>query len=259
MSNSCDVLHLVLGDHAAGALEAACRTYALPGSVYCIPDDLGHGPLDDGQARIAYMRECYVGFDDWIHAATDAFEPWRALAGHLADRPRTLTIWHGPNASEGTLLAMACWRFAGGPAPMMSVAVPGDAARCHVATFAPAELAAFHMGALAISEEHCATLAASFERLRADGGIRRRWEGGGLVTVSVDTFDNLLIESCGPDWQVAARVVGAAMNRAARRDGLSDVFLASRLRALIVSGRMETESTPTRLRSYRVRCSPGAS
>ncbi len=253
MSNSNDVLHLVLGDYAAGTLEVACRAHGVAGRVHCIPDDLGNGPLDDGVARIAYMRQCYAGFDDWPYTATDAFEPWHALAGQLAEKPQTLTIWHGPNASEATLLAMACWWIAPQAAALMSVAVPGDKARAHVATYTPEELAAFHVGAMPISDEQRAVLAASFERLRADGGVRRRWEDGRIFTVPVDTFDDLLIESCGPDWHVAARIVAAAMRKAERRDGLSDLFLASRLQALIAAGRIEAESEPTRLRSYRVR------
>lgn len=51
-------LHLVLGESAAGCVRAACTRVApgLPGTVFGIPDDLSHGPLDDGDARAEYLR-----------------------------------------------------------------------------------------------------------------------------------------------------------------------------------------------------------
>jgi hypothetical protein len=51
----------------------------MPGAVLGIPDDLSHGPLDDGRARIDYMRACFRGYDDWYLDVTDACAPWRAL------------------------------------------------------------------------------------------------------------------------------------------------------------------------------------
>ncbi len=63
----------------------------MPGSGLGIPDDLSHGPLDDGRARIDYMRDCFRGYDDWNLDVTDAFAPWRALIARIdearADAP----------------------------------------------------------------------------------------------------------------------------------------------------------------------------
>ena len=74
----------MLGDHGAGLLAEAIRDHGLPGDVYAIPDDLGHGPLDDGAARIAYFRRCYEGVDDWRHSEPDAFRAWNELHGPIA-------------------------------------------------------------------------------------------------------------------------------------------------------------------------------
>jgi hypothetical protein len=46
------LIQLTLGDHAAARLRAACRSHRMPGAVTAIPDDLSHGPLDDGRGRI---------------------------------------------------------------------------------------------------------------------------------------------------------------------------------------------------------------
>jgi len=95
--------HVALGDSAAGCLRAACRSHGLPGSVAIIPDDLSHGPLDDGRARVAYMRVCFRGYDDWQFDATDAFSPWWEMLDQLdADQPEVVVLWGGENVSERT-------------------------------------------------------------------------------------------------------------------------------------------------------------
>lgn len=40
------------GDSAATCLRAACQSHGMPGAAFAIPDDLSHGPLDDGRARM---------------------------------------------------------------------------------------------------------------------------------------------------------------------------------------------------------------
>jgi hypothetical protein len=37
----------------------------MPGAALGMPDDLSHGPLDDGRAHIGYMRDCLRGYDRW--------------------------------------------------------------------------------------------------------------------------------------------------------------------------------------------------
>jgi hypothetical protein len=61
----------------------ACHAHRLPGTALGIPDDLGHGPLDDGRARIDCMRERFRGYDDWYLDVTDAFAPWRAMIARI--------------------------------------------------------------------------------------------------------------------------------------------------------------------------------
>ena len=48
--------HIALGESAEACLSAACRAHGMPGTALGIPDDLSHGPLDDGRARIDYME-----------------------------------------------------------------------------------------------------------------------------------------------------------------------------------------------------------
>ena len=77
-SNSFDnPLHLALGDSAAGCVRAAIAiSPGISQSVMKIPDDVSHGPLDDGVARAEYLRAIYREFDDrWDYEQTDSFSP----------------------------------------------------------------------------------------------------------------------------------------------------------------------------------------
>lgn len=81
---------------------------ACPEPYSKIPDDLSHGPLDDGCARVDYMRACFRGYDDWLLDVTDAFAPWREVIEWLdEDKRGAILIWSGENVSEATFLAMA--------------------------------------------------------------------------------------------------------------------------------------------------------
>ena len=102
-------LNLALGDSAAGCLRAACAAHGMPGSVHSIPDDLSHGPLEDGRGRVDYMRACFRGYDDWTLDVSDTFAPWQALIERLEqEQPDAVLIWSGDNVSEATFLAMVC-------------------------------------------------------------------------------------------------------------------------------------------------------
>ncbi len=258
MKNPAALLHLVLGDNAAAVLGQALKHHALPGRVHCIPDDLGHGPLDDGVARVAYMRRCFEGGFDWTHTTTvDAFDAWRALERALRETTADLFVWRGANTTETILLMMACAWLRDVPCEISVVEMPDTATgHTHVGTRLPEELAKCFSLARRVSPEKRAACAGEFERLKADPGLRRRWLDGRVVAVPLSSFDDLLIRACSKDWQSAALVVSRAMGNANPRDALADVFLSSRLQALIAAGRIETDTPPRFLRDYRVRLTP---
>jgi hypothetical protein len=243
-------LHLVLGDAAAALLFLAASRHGVPGEVHCIADDLGHGPLHDGVARMKYMRRCYQSSFEWTHTGTDAFADWRALSARLERQVRDVVVWRAANVSETVLLAMACWRLRETIGRLAVVTLPDGR---HAGTRSPAELAALFAGVRPLSSRQRAEWAARFEALRDDDGVRRRWLGRRVVTAPETAFDGLVEQACGPDWQAAARVVANAMGAADPRDGLSDVFVASRLMALIRAGSIAADRSPRRLRDYRVR------
>jgi len=247
-------LHIALGDSAEGCLRAACRAHGMPGKAVGIPDDLSHGPLADGRVRVDYMRGCFRGYDDWSLDVTDAFAPWRAMIARIDEaRPDAVVVWSGDNASEGTFLAMACWRLRRRQEPMLRVAMPGKDGRRYVAAHHPAELADLFASARALTGTERAALAHDFLRLRDETGLLRRWEAGQIAGVPLDRYDPLLLEACGTSWTLAARVVGTAMSRCDQHNLMSDLFFAGRLQSLIDAERIEADRPRDRLRDYAVR------
>jgi hypothetical protein len=248
------LLHLTLGDNAAARLRASCRSQGLPGAVIAIPDDLSHGPLDDGRARIDYMRACFRGYDDRRFDGTDAFAPWSAMAQRLVtDGPVDVLIWSGSNVSESTFLAMACWWLRDYRERVLRATPAPREGRDLVSNLTPAEIAGLSESRQVMTDEERARLAEDFLRIRDRTGLLRRWENGLIAGIPIDRYDLLLTESCPLSWTPAARVVGAAMNRCGPRNPMSDLFFSSRLQVLIETGRVEADGPRHRLGDYRVR------
>ncbi len=239
-------LHLTLGDHAAGCLRAACRAHGMPGGVHPIPDDLSHGPLADGRARLDYMRACFRGYDDWTFATSDAFAPWHELSRLLDDtgrrtrpalergqRLRGQLPRHGLLVARGTSCAPAAR-----PDPAERRTPPRrhpNAGRARRAVRLPtgarrgrARPPGRGLHAHPRSHRTPAPLGGRPDHRRADGPVRPLATG--------------LLPS---GWTPAARVVGTAMGRCDPPNIPSDLFFASRLQFLIDAGRIEADGPTT--------------
>ena len=249
-------LHLTLGDSAAGCVRVAGSiSPGISQAVISIPDDLSHGPLDDGLARAEYMRACYRDSDDrWEYEQRDAFAPWLALIERL-DRERhdAVVIWTGENVSEATFLAMACDRLAGRSEPIAQVSVPGKHGRNYVAVHAPEELRPFFHSWRVLSDAERAVLAQDFARIREETGLLRRWQHGQLIGIPVDHYDDLLLEACSTRWSLAAHAIGIAMGHCDPANSLSDSFFSSRLQALIAADEIEADGRQSSIRYYSIR------
>ena len=259
-SNSFDnPLHLALGDSAAGCVRAALAI--APGisqSVMNIPDDLSHGPLDDGVARAEYLRAIYREFDDrWDYEQTDAFAPWLELIKRLdRDRHDAVVIWTGENVSEATFLAMACDRLAERSEQIVQFTVPGNHGRNYVAVHAPEELRSFFASWRSLSDKERAGLAQDFARIREETGLLRRWQHGQLIGIAVDHYDGLLLKACGARWSLAARVIGTAMGHCDPANSLSDLFFSTRLQTLIAGGEIRADGPQSSIRYYAIKRNP---
>jgi hypothetical protein len=248
------VVHLALGDSAAGCLRAACESHGLPGTAFSLQDDLSHGPLVDGYERINYMRACYRGYDDWTFAVNDAFAPWASLIERLErEAPGAIVIWSGDNVSEATFLALACRQFRQRPERLLRVAPPERDNPPYVALHTPLELAGLYASRRELTDPERTRLGDDFVRIRSETGLLRRWENGRIIGVPPGHYDRLLLESCTNSWLPAARIIGAAMGRCDKNNLMSDLFFSCRLQILIDAGRIKADGVRNQLRGYSVR------
>ena len=247
------LLHLALGDSAAGSLRAACQFHGLPGTALAVQDDPSHGPLDDGRLRADYMRECFRGYDDYYLDAIDAFEPWQALIASIDETRTDVVVWGGDNVSDAIFLRMTCWRLGNRPVRLFRTAVPERGGRHYVGVHAPAELPALYASTQEVSYAERSTLAEDFLRIRGETSLVRRWDEGHVVGVPTDCYDPLLLAACATDWTPASRVIGTAMSQCDGHNLMSDLFFCSRMQRLIDAGRMEVEGQRTRYGDYAVR------
>jgi hypothetical protein len=226
----------------------------LPGAVVGFSDDLAHGPLDDGEARVTYMRAIARDYGEGGIGAYAPFAEWRAAGERLErERPDAVIVWTGANVADATFIAMACDRLAGRREPLWRVSVPGIDLRPYVPTHSPEQLARLYATRELLSAADRLFLAQDFARIRETCGLVRRLESGRVVGVPVEHYDPLLLAACGPDWRAAARVVGTAMGICDGPNLMGDAFFTARLNSLIDVGRIEASGPRVTLRDYSVR------
>lgn len=232
----------------------ACNAHGMPGTAFGIHDDLSHGPLDDGQARIDYMRACFRSYDDWFDDVIDAFAPWRNLLA-LIDEERfaNIVIWSGKTVSEATFLAMTCKWLEDFTGQLLHVQMPGRGGRHYVALYQPTELAELFVTASGLTKSERANYAVNFERITIETGLLRRWERGQIIGIPLNQYDHLLLQSCTSSWNPAARSIGSAMGFCDCHNLMSDLFFSARLQHLIDAGQIQADGNMTRMRDYRVR------
>jgi hypothetical protein len=202
--------------------------------------DLAHGPLDDTEASVTYLRAIAKGYGENDTADDSPFAQWRAVGERLTrERPDALIVWVADNVADMTFLAMACDRLAARREPLWRVQVPEVGLRSHIALHSPEQLAKLFAAGVLLSNEDRLLLAKDFARIRDTSGLLRRLERGCVVGVPVEHYDAWLLAACGPDWQAAAHVVGSAMGNCDRHNLMGDAFFATRLNALIEAGSLE--------------------
>ena len=249
-----EYIHLVLGGSAGGCVRAAVVNYGLTGRVHVFDDDLSHGPLNNKQARAAYLRALYQNYGQLPEDPVPSSADFESLSIHLAqDLTPEICIWAGENASERTFLGMACHSLRDFKGTVTRVGASGLRAPPYIAAQTPAFLKSLFDQREEIDPVARSAFSESFLHLRDDGATLRKWEAGKIVDVSEDYYDSLLLTCCQKEWVSAARVVGTAMGRGDEHNLLGDVFLSGRLQHLIAEGLIEASGPQTSLRDYDVR------
>ncbi|MDF2763545.1 MAG: hypothetical protein K0S81_539 [Rhodospirillales bacterium] len=256
-------LHVAQGDTAAGLLLQATRHFGVPGDVQPIREDLSHGPLGDGRARMAYMKACCRNLDldfDPDPRADDTDLQWRSLLERVErERPAAVAVWHSDNAADHVFLRMAAHWLRDSGVPLWEVMVPPRDGDHGVAIYGPERLAPMFDRRREIGAEEVHSLALEFLAIQVRPEPVRRFDGAQLHFRPIDAYDDEILGVVRPDWRLAAQVIADLW--AAWDDGrnwITDVFVASRLSALIDAGRLEAQGSRVSVRSYQVRLSDHA-
>ena len=228
-----NIIHLVLGDSAAGCVRAACTTWGMPGTVVGFCGELAYSLLDDRDAM---------------------FSQWKTfIAGLALEHPDAVIVWGGDNVSDTIFMALACDRLAGRSEPLLRVRVPGINNRPFVAMHSPEQIARLYVTRRPLSVADRLLLAQDFARIRDQCGPLRRLQQGRVLGATIDYYDPLLLVACKEEWQAAAHVVGAAMGRCDDPNLLSDAFFFERLGFLVDGGSIVANGPRIALRDHSVR------
>lgn len=255
-----DVIHLVLGDTAAGVLREAMACGAVAAAeilrfrdIYCL------GPLNElGTPAGAASRAAY-----WTQLLPDSppplaeFEEEEARYALVRDTAATtpLLLWVGAHSSS-QLWLQRLGAVLPGQSPKVGVIAVSEAGsgrrrRRALSQFEPHAVGRLLAGQRHLGEEDLAQLAKAWERNAAVVSGLRRWTAGRISHHADDYYDGLLLTQCDRDWQPAGQVIGSALWEC--DEFLGDVFFAWRLRYLTQAGRLQWRGPPQRLRESEVR------
>lgn len=252
-----DTFHVLPSLAAAGSLRLAMPGAA--GRILGVADKLNVGPLSDGRQRFAFWQDMTRGYG-FAHPLAglgrpDAFSPWQALRDQvLQEQPRLLTVWAGTSGADYVFLRLACRWLEGVPIALAHVPIQEYHGHRCAAALEPAILARLINFARLIPEGTRHQYAREFDRLAARPELLRECDAHGkLHHRCLSRHDDLVLQSCSTQWQVASHVVGTAMSRCDTRNVLCDLFFSFRLQRLLDKGRLEADGACESLHTYRVR------
>jgi uncharacterized protein DUF3658/uncharacterized protein DUF1835 len=250
-----ELIHLVLGDTAAGVLhEAMAGGAPARGEILRFRDIYCLGPLRHlGTPAGPASRAAY-----WAQLITDSppplaeFEEEEARYAQACERAasRPLLLWVGAHSSSQLWLQRLCAVL---PAQPMDLRLIDAAAagRRTLSQFEPQEVAGLLPRARLLDRAEIARLAQDWKDNAARPSGVRRWSEGRVSHHGDDFYDHLLLAQCDEDWQPAEQVVGGALWEC--DEYLGDLFFAWRLRRLAQTGRLLWHGPADRPAEARVR------
>lgn len=249
------LIHLVLGDVAAGVLrEAMAGGAPAEGEIlrfrdiYCVGPLQGLGTPAGPASRAAYWAQLIVE----APPSLAEFEEEETRYAHARDRAarHPLLLWVGAHSSSQLWLQRLCAELPAQPLDLrlLDVAAPGRRA---LGQFEPGEVAGLLAQARPLEGGEQARLARVWQDNAAvDSGVRR-WAEGRISHHGDDFYDPLVLAQCDEEWQPAEQVVGAALWEC--DEYLGDLFFAWRLRCLGQAGRLLWRGPMERLAEAGVR------
>lgn len=256
-------VHFVSGDSAAGSIKQALVGLGRNEMVLSLTDALGVGPLqgyDDPSLRARWC-ETRLGYRYWRIPSVRRF--WRVAV----DPTITPVVWlSSRSVDQLSCLLELVWRRQHPP---------------HVIDVANLDLPAYRYDlrtsvaiirheiliqaqvldhARPLTAREVSTLRRRWHWLRAENAELRVLTPAGLVSASLDHFDAVILARVPVEWELCARVIGNVLGSPELRDEFdqcaSDLFLWSRLLALVDDGQLEGQGDFQTMRSTSVRRPP---
>jgi hypothetical protein len=264
-----NTIHVANGDVAAQSLTEALKQAERDERVVTLRDDLAVGPLrdidDSGFARATFWRLVMNSTQDY----EDDLEKQLALIGQLARGDGQIVIWHGQSAADQLTLRRVAYHLRNAPQRLneakltqQDLSIPASDAQpdrvrrpdgaTSVGMFSPKQLLAKLPTAAPISVLRISRLALEWQEAKYASADTRRLREGMLVSGNWLDIDEALLDSAGPEWLPARRVVAGAMAR--RFDFLlSDSIGFWRCRELVTAGRLKIRGTPSEIADAELR------
>lgn len=252
-------LHIAPSDSAGGSLAHALREAGQDFEVLRFRDDLSCGPiypLDPG-TRAAWWSQWYDGIE--VEMALNQFRD-RIAAAH--DR---LIIWFSRHSASEFCFFLALITWLGErPAHVIDVTgrqVPSKKRDGSTIIYQPISVSTMQADTLKSLLDREVLLAAHerreaealWQHLQAENAPFRVVTEAGLVSTTIDYFDQVIMSQATSEWQAGARIIGNALALSSEPyKQVGDLVLQTRLVALVEQGRLLAEGDPWG-RSFRIK------
>lgn len=229
-------LHVMFGGSGAGSLRQALSRAGRDEPVVHHDDSFAFGPIDpaDVKSRAEWVAE-YFETDGWAEVCA-GFES-------VLEASRSADIvpiaWFSRNDTQSfTGFLEWLWCMGSLPCEMIDTTFADRPSSISPEKFV--DLGLFDRS-VPLKEEERVRFRSLWGKLKSENAPLRILDGDGLVSAPLDVFDSLILSRALPDWQksrvLAGRVLAEWSEDHCYQQG--DIFLASRIRVLAASGRLE--------------------
>lgn len=259
-----ETVHVAFGRSRAESIADALVLDGRAGRVIGLPGALDMGPIDppDPDRRFDWFRTVLRADPAWHGRESEA--EWMEATSALVHPVFWVCRAH---AGERAALGEFAFRMAGRPfdivdATELDAPMPDGARRLRtLGQMRAADIVAAGLPGRRrpLGRAERDALGAEWERLRAENAPFRVVRAGRLVSAPLDVFDAVLLAAARPEGEVAAGLVGRAMQLLAdeRGDAVDGVALFGRILALGEAGSLDVAGPGPRMRDRTVRRAGG--
>ena len=253
-------LHIVPGDSAGGSLIRAIRDAGRDDEVLRFRDDLSCGPIepDDPAVRASWWARFYDGME--VEKSLQTF--W----SRATDFEGHVVLWFGRQSAQELAFSLA-WADRMGERPYEIVDVTGMRLPIRhreggpilgrpaqaLSIVPPIGLRSLLGTERPMTSHEKEESVRQWRRLRAENAPFRIVTEKGLVSVSIDTFDPLLLAQATSEWRTVAQVISAAIGHGSEPyHQVGDMMLLTRVVALVEARKLVADGDPWKM-SCRIR------